>query len=66
MERSFGVIIGCYAGDLRYALGCFASIRYFMPGVPVCFLYDGTGVPSCLRDLPNSSVLGRDKVRTVF
>lgn len=66
MDPSFGVIIGCCARDLRYALGCYASIDYFMPGVPVCFLYDGKDTPSRIRDLPNTSVLDRSTVRDDF
>ena len=66
MEPSFGVIIGCCPRDLRYALGCYASVGYFMPGVPVCFLYDGTGAPACLRGLPNTLILDRDTVKDGF
>jgi hypothetical protein len=37
----FGVIITCSPSDLWMAKGCCASVRYFMPKVPICLLFDG-------------------------
>ncbi len=64
MHNDFGIIIGCCRQDLRYALGCFASIRYFMPDAQVCFLYDGPQTPEVLKALPGVRTLDRSTVRS--
>ncbi len=64
MENDFGIIIGCCKQDLRYAQGCFASIRYFMPDAQVCFLYDGPQTPEVLKILPGVRTLDRSTVRS--
>jgi hypothetical protein len=37
----FGIIIGCYQRDYTFARGTVASVRYYMPEVPICLLVDG-------------------------
>ncbi len=64
MNDDFGIIIGCCKQDLRYALGCYASIRYFMPDGKVCFLYDGPQAPESLKSLPGVRTLDRSTVRS--
>ncbi len=49
---------------MRYALGCFASIRYFLPDAQVCFLYDGPQTPADLKALPSALILNRSTVRS--
>ncbi len=56
---NFGIIIACHARDAHYAAGCYASIRHFMPGTPICFLYDGDDPPKKLANLPNTSFITR-------
>lgn len=37
----FGIIITCYKGDYFLTKGLLASIKYFMPDVPICIIQDG-------------------------
>ncbi len=37
----FGIIITCCPSDLWMAKGCCASVRHFMPNIPICLLFDG-------------------------
>jgi hypothetical protein len=62
MGQDFGVVIGCCKQDLRYAVGCYESVRFFMPTTRVCFLYDGDATPKFLESLPLSSVLDKRRV----
>jgi hypothetical protein len=62
MGQDFGIIIGCCKQDLRYAVGCYESIRFFMPTVRVCFLYDGDRTPLFLESLPFATVLDKTRV----
>lgn len=55
----FGVVIGCCKRDLHYAVGCYESIRCFMPDAPICFLYDGELPPELLCGLHNVDFLTR-------
>jgi hypothetical protein len=37
----FGVVTGCHRGDIHFAKATCASVRYFMPDVPICVIADG-------------------------
>ena len=37
----FGVIIGCCRRDYGFAKGTVASVRHYMPDMPICLLVDG-------------------------
>ncbi|HSI74750.1 MAG TPA: hypothetical protein VK957_02595 [Lunatimonas sp.] len=39
--ENFGVIITCCETDYCFAKGTCASVKYFMPNTPICFLVDG-------------------------
>ncbi|HBJ39140.1 MAG TPA: hypothetical protein DDZ51_31215 [Planctomycetaceae bacterium] len=62
--NDFGVMIGCCKQDLRYAVGCYASIRHFMPQTRICFLYDGWETPDIIRNLPLATTLNRSNVQS--
>ena len=62
--EKFGVIIVCCDSDLHYAKGCYASVRFYMPHTPVCFIYDGQQAPQELLSLPNATVLSKNEVRS--
>src|SRR5216117_3473188 len=47
-EADFGVVITVTRHDLHWAKGTCASVRYFMPDVPIWLLLDG---PGSTRDL---------------
>jgi len=62
-SQDFGVIIACWKGDAHYALGCYASIRFFMPNTPVCFLYDGDLLPPVIAAIPEVQYITRLTVK---
>ena len=64
MSDAFGVVIACCSVDAHYAAGCVASVRFFMPEVPVCILYDGEDVPVYFRDDEGLHLLTRDNVQS--
>jgi len=37
----FGIITACHAGDYFLAKATCASIRHYMPEIPVCVIVDG-------------------------
>ena len=39
--NNFGIIVVTTKDDFIYAKGCCASVKYFMPDVPLCLLVDG-------------------------
>jgi hypothetical protein len=61
---SFGVVIICCTSDYPFAQGCLASVRTFMPGVPICLLVDGTVDTSAEESLEGVSVLRREGVQS--
>jgi hypothetical protein len=58
----FGVIIACSGESLRFARGCCASVRYFMPEVPICLIVDGRLSVDDLVRTYGATVLDRDTV----
>jgi hypothetical protein len=61
---SFGVVILCCNSDYPFAQGCLASVRTFMPGVPICLLVDGTVDTTVEEALEGVSVLRRETVQS--
>lgn len=61
---SFGVVITCCTSDYPFAQGCLASVRTFMPGVPICLLVDGTPDTAAEEALEAVSVLRREAVQS--
>jgi hypothetical protein len=61
---SFGVVIICCTSDYPFAQGCLASVRTFMPGVPICLLVDGNVDTTAEETLEGVSVLRRDGVQS--
>lgn len=59
----FGVIVTCCQRDFALARGCCASIRYFLPGVPICLIVDGAETPDSLIQTYDAQVITRDTVR---
>lgn len=43
---SFGIVIACCPRDIRYLKGCLASIRHYMPLIPVHLIIDGDSTDS--------------------
>ena len=41
ITADFGVVTACHAGDCFMVKGTCASIRHFMPDVPICVIVDG-------------------------
>ncbi len=66
MDRSFGVIIVCCMGDFSYAKGAVASVRHFMPGVPVCLLIDGPFYPEKFIRRYDLDCINRPRIRDPF
>ena len=60
---SFGVIIACTGRDWPLAAGTCASVRRYMPELPICLLVDGTLSPRCLGRFPGVRILNRNDVR---
>lgn len=64
MEKSFGVVITCYPGDVHFAQASYMSVRYFLgPDMPICFVVDGD--PVCLGEVltdANVTTLTRNDV----
>jgi hypothetical protein len=63
---NFGVIVIVSKNDLLFAKGCCASIRYFMPGVPICLLVDGDFPLEGLDTAYGAQVLRRRDVKNEF
>jgi hypothetical protein len=61
--NDFGVIVTCCRRDLALAKACCASVRYFLPSVPICLIVDGTDTPTSLVETYGTSVITRDTVR---
>lgn len=62
-----GVIIACSSGDFHLAKGCLASVKYFMPGVPVCLLHDGViNREEILKAYPDVTFLGKEDIKNEF
>jgi hypothetical protein len=60
--EDFGIIIACCDQDYLFAKGCCASIRYFLPDVPICLLIDGTFSVSVLEKCYGVKVIDRTTV----
>jgi hypothetical protein len=41
IQAPFGIVTGCHAGDRHFVQATLASIRHFMPNVPICLVVDG-------------------------
>jgi hypothetical protein len=62
----FGVIITCARKDFLFAKGCCASVRQYLPQVPICLLVDGDFDLDQLPQLYQVQVLDRRTVRDPF
>ena len=66
-SAEFGVIVTCSHRDLWMAKGCCASVRHFMPDVPLCLLFDGAREQAAsLARTYDALVLCRDNVESEF
>jgi len=66
MSSSFGVIILCNKNDFIFAKGCCASVKYFMPDVPLCLLIDGDFDIGSFPDDYNPIILRKDNINDEF
>jgi hypothetical protein len=62
-EAGFGVCVACHSRDFHLAQGCCASIRDFLPRVPVCLIADGDFPLDGMQRLGGITVLRRSAVR---
>jgi hypothetical protein len=62
----FGVIIGCYARDYGFAKGTIASVRHYMPDVPICLLVDGSFPTDDMQRAYGVTAFYRSQVQNVF
>jgi hypothetical protein len=62
----FGVIIGCYRRDYGFAKGTIASVRHYMPDVPICLLVDGSFPTDDMQRAYGVSALYQSQVKNVF
>ena len=62
-----GIIIGYSASDFHLAKGCLASVKYFMPDIPVCLLHDGLiNREEILNVYPDVIFLGKEDIKNDF
>lgn len=66
MEKNFGVIVVCCRTDFSYAKGAVASVRRFMPGVPICLLIDGPFNPRGFVARYGLDLINRPLIRDPF
>ena len=66
MENKFGVIIVCCKTDFSYTKGTVASVRRFMPGVPICLLIDGPFNPKGFVKQYGLDIINRPLIRDRF
>jgi lipopolysaccharide biosynthesis glycosyltransferase len=64
--EDFGVIVIVSKNDLLFAKGCCASIKYFMPDVPICLLVDGDFPLEGLDTTYQAIVLRRKEIQNDF
>lgn len=64
--ESFGVIVACYRRDYPLALGCLASVRTSMPGVPLALIVDGEFPMPRLERLGPVRIIRRADVKDAF
>lgn len=62
----FGVIITCTKDDFIFAKGCCASVKYFMPDVPICILMDGDFSLEGLDTTYDTIVLTKSDIKNDF
>jgi len=51
VKEPFGIVTGCHAGDRSSVVATLASIRHYMPHIPVCLVVDGDVDVSDLEQL---------------
>ncbi|MBO1067946.1 MAG: hypothetical protein HEQ13_00340 [Dolichospermum sp. DEX189] len=61
----FGVITACYKGDYFLAKATCASVRFFMPDVPICVIVDGDLDIQELKDVYNVYELRIDSLEHI-
>jgi len=66
MENKFGVIIVCCKTDFSYTKGTVASVRRFMPDVPICLLIDGPFNPRRFVKRYGLDIINRPLIRDSF
>ncbi len=66
MGNNFGVIIVCCRADFSYAKGTVASVRRFMPGVPICLLIDGPFNPKSFVKRYGLDIINKPLIRDSF
>lgn len=66
MESTFGVIVVCCKADFFCARGTVASVRRFMPGVPVCLLIDGPFNPRGFVKRYGLDIINQPLIRDSF
>ena len=57
VKEPFGIVTGCHAGDKSSVVATLASIRHYMPHIPVCLVVDGDVDVSDLEQLYKIIVL---------
>lgn len=65
-EAEFGVVIGCCARDYHFAKATIASVRYFLPNLPLCLIIDGAFSTRRLQRTYGIDVLYRSQVQDEF
>lgn len=60
------MIITCCESDYLFAKGTCASVKYFMPGVPICFLVDGDFDLGSFPDKYDIHVLKKANIKNDF
>jgi hypothetical protein len=64
--QDFGVVIGCCESDYGFAKGTIASVRHYMPDVPICLLVDGSFPTDDMQHAYGVSAFYRSQVQNVF
>src|SRR5262245_1787820 len=62
----FGVIIGCCRRDYGFAKGTVASVRHYMPDMPICLLVDGDFPTDDMQRTYGVSSFYRSQVKNAF
>ncbi|MHA2277955.1 MAG: hypothetical protein ACXAC2_19415 [Candidatus Kariarchaeaceae archaeon] len=63
---NFGVIVVCSEGDYIFAKGCCASVKHFMPEVPLSLLIDGEFDLEGLPETYDAIVIKREDIKDEF
>lgn len=67
MKSDFGIIITTYIGDFYFTKALLASIKKFMPEIPICLIQDGDFSLEEVRSIYNiTHVVKRENARNEF